>query len=114
LTELEVIKSQKHYHLEQQKALSSVIYKIRESLDLDSLFKATAKEVRQLLGADRVGMYQFIQKSGYNCGQFVSEDVVAPYPSAIGEPVEDHCFGEKYVTYYQHGKVLVTSDIYDC
>lgn len=59
----------------QQKALLAVVSKISESLDLESIFQATATEVRQLLNADRVGMYRFDHDSGYRCGEFVSEDV---------------------------------------
>ncbi|MGB3267119.1 MAG: GAF domain-containing protein, partial [Microcoleus sp.] len=40
-------------------ALMGVISKIRESLDLETIFKITATEVRQLLNADRVAVYRF-------------------------------------------------------
>lgn len=39
--------------IEQQKALAGVIARIRESLDLETIFKTTAIEVRSLLKADR-------------------------------------------------------------
>ena len=95
-----------------QKALLAVVTKIRESLDLESIFKSTATEVRHLLDADRVGMYRFDPDSGYEYGQFVSEDVVSPYRSALSTQIQDRCFGQNHATHYQHGRVWACSDIY--
>jgi GAF domain-containing protein/DNA-binding response OmpR family regulator len=96
----------------QQQALFAVITKIRASLDLDSIFKSTAIEVRQLLNADRVGMFCFDRDSQYNAGEFVSEDVVDPFPHALAEQIEDHCFGTNHALYYQHGRIWACPDIY--
>lgn len=53
---------------EQQQALFSVVTKIRESLDLDTIFQITTKEVCQLLQTDRVAVYRFNSDWG---GEFV-------------------------------------------
>ncbi len=95
-----------------QKALFAVITKIRESLDLDSIFKSTASEVRQLLNADRVGMYRFDENSNYICGEFVSEDVLSPYTSALAARISDKCFAETQSVYYAKGKIWACEDIY--
>ncbi|PSB57676.1 histidine kinase, partial [filamentous cyanobacterium CCP1] len=63
------------FQVEQQKTLFSVITRLREFLDLETIFRATAAEVRQLLAADRVGMFRFYPNSGWNDGEFVSEAV---------------------------------------
>ena len=104
--ELEAVQSS------QQKALFGVISKIRESLDLDSIFKSTAIEVRQLLKADRVGMYRFDANAEFTCGEFVSESVLPPFESALAAKINDHCFGENHATYYQQGKIWACADIY--
>jgi GAF domain-containing protein/DNA-binding NarL/FixJ family response regulator len=96
----------------QQKALLAVVTKIRESLDLDTIFKSTATEVRQLLAADRVGMYRFDQMTNYVNGSFVSEDVLPPYPSALTAQISDHCFGENHAKYCQKGRIWACADIY--
>ncbi|WRH67937.1 MAG: GAF domain-containing protein [Planktothrix sp. GU0601_MAG3] len=44
---------------EQQKILYQVIEKIRNSLDISTIFNTTAAEVRALLNADRVVVYRF-------------------------------------------------------
>ncbi|MGK7901465.1 MAG: GAF domain-containing protein [Hormoscilla sp.] len=96
--------------LAQQKALFAVITKIRESLDLDTIFKSTASEVRQLLEADRVGIYRFDPDSSWEEGEFVSEDVRPPYNSIMGLKIRDRCFAGEYGIYYQRGKCWVVDD----
>lgn len=97
--------------LAQQKALFAVITKIRESLDLDTIFQSTASEVRQLLEADRVGIYRFDPDSSWEEGKFVSEDVRPPYNSIMGMKIRDHCFAKEYSIYYQQGKCWVVDDL---
>jgi GAF domain-containing protein len=80
---------------QQQQALFGVVTKIRESLDVNAIFKATTTEVRRLLGADRVAVFRFAPECGYDCGAFVSEDVRGGFPEASCE-IQDYCFGEKY------------------
>ncbi|HAC65933.1 MAG TPA: histidine kinase [Cyanothece sp. UBA12306] len=98
--------------VEQEKALSQVIDKIRRTLDLETIFKTTATEVRQLLQADRVAVFQFDPNSQWTRGEFVSEDVVSEFNSVLQAKVEDHCFGENHARYYQQGKILGHDDIY--
>jgi light-regulated signal transduction histidine kinase (bacteriophytochrome) len=101
------------FHIEQHHTLFHVITRIRESLDLDTIFQATATEVRQLLAADRVGMFRFYPDSGWDDGEFVSEDVDPEYPSAIAQKIHDRCFGEQFAIHYQYGRMQVVADIYN-
>ncbi|WP_016951867.1 GAF domain-containing protein [Anabaena sp. PCC 7108] len=55
---------------EQQQAVFGVINKIRESLEIDTIFQTTTKEVCQLIKADRVSVYKFNADWG---GQFVGD-----------------------------------------
>ncbi|MBE9128006.1 MULTISPECIES: GAF domain-containing protein [unclassified Coleofasciculus] len=112
VAELEATAVPEPTQVAQQKALLTVVTKIRESLDLDSIFKSTAREVRQLLHADRVGMFRFDSDSGWGYGQIVSEDVVLPFNSAIAAKISDRCFGQKHATYYQQGRIWAANDIY--
>jgi light-regulated signal transduction histidine kinase (bacteriophytochrome) len=111
---LEAQINQANSRLEQQKALFSVVTSLREPLDLVTIFKTTATEVRQLLQADRVGMFRFYPDSGFDDGEFVSEDVDPTFSSAMSEKVHDHCFGEQFAVHYQQGRIQVVSDIYNC
>lgn len=104
---------QANFQVERQKALFHVITRLREPIDLDTIFRATAAEVRQLLGADRVGMFRFYPDSGWDDGEFVSEDVDPDFSSAIAQKVHDHCFGEQFAVHYEQGRVQNVADIYN-
>jgi two-component system, sensor histidine kinase and response regulator len=45
--------------VEREQAIATIVSKIRRSLDLQTIFQTTTKEVRSLLNADRVGIYRF-------------------------------------------------------
>jgi light-regulated signal transduction histidine kinase (bacteriophytochrome) len=95
-----------------QQALFGVISRIRESLDLETIFQTTATEVRQLLQADRVGMFRFYPETGWDDGEFVSEDVDPAFSSAIAQKIHDHCFGDQFAVHYQQGRVQAVADIH--
>ncbi|MEM9770548.1 MAG: GAF domain-containing protein, partial [Cyanobacteria bacterium P01_D01_bin.73] len=76
-----------------QSALLRVVTRIRQSQDLHRIFKTTTTEVRQLMDADRVGVFRFWPQRDWE-GEFVAESVGSPWKSALANPVQDHCFGE--------------------
>ncbi|MBF2063226.1 MAG: GAF domain-containing protein [Calothrix sp. C42_A2020_038] len=102
-----------NFQVEQQKTLFHVITRLREPIDLETIFQSTATEVRKLLQADRVGMFRFDPDSGWDDGEFVSEDVDPAFTSAIARKVHDHCFGEQFAIHYQYGRVQAVADIYN-
>jgi GAF domain-containing protein len=96
---------------EQQKALAGVIARIRESLDLETIFKTTATEVRQLLKVDRVGVFRFDPQTDWE-GEFIYEDVGESWDSVVAAKVYDHCFSDKFAHLYQQGRINAIADIY--
>ena len=96
----------------QQQALFGVITKIRESLDVKTIFTATTTEVRRLLDADRVAVFRFTPDSDYSNGEFVSEDVQLGLPEAINKKIHDHYFGKHYAEKYHQGRIQAIADIY--
>ncbi|MEH2241136.1 GAF domain-containing sensor histidine kinase [Nostoc sp.] len=96
---------------EQQKALSGVIARIRESLDIDVIFKITVTEVRQLLKNDRVGVFRFYPELAWE-GEFIYEDVATEWDSALAAKLRDHCFAEDFAKLYQQGRIQAIADIY--
>ncbi|MEH2243349.1 GAF domain-containing protein [Nostoc sp.] len=96
---------------EQQKALSGVIARIRESLDIDAIFKITVTEVRQLLKTDRVSVFRFYPELGWE-GEFIYEDVGAEWGSALAAKLRDHCFAAEFAGLYQQGRIKAMADIY--
>ncbi len=97
---------------EQERATGQIVAKIRQSLDLKTIFQTTSREIRQLLKADRVGVFCFASDSGFDDGEFVSEDVLPEYTPAMAVKIHDHCFGEKHSENYRQGRIWACADIY--
>jgi PAS domain S-box-containing protein len=129
LAQVQAQKEQLTRATEQERALGQVIDKIRQTLDLETIFQTTAIEVRRLLNADRVGMFRFdsamtpeeergkrlmVQEKvpPYSRGEFVSEDLIPSFASALAAKIEDHCFGDHHALYYQQGRIWAANDIY--
>jgi light-regulated signal transduction histidine kinase (bacteriophytochrome) len=104
--------TQAQFQLNRQKALFGVITRLRSPLDLEVIFQSTATEVRQLLAADRVGMFRFYSDAHWNDGEFVSEDVDPDFDSAMAQKIHDDCFGDRFAIDYQKGRVQAVTDIY--
>jgi GAF domain-containing protein len=98
---------------EQQKTLFTVVNKIRESLDLPTIFTSTVKEVRKLLNADRVGVFKFLPHTNCGEGEFVAEDLLPELKSVLGIIVKDHCFAQEQKENYLGGKFWYVNDIYE-
>jgi GAF domain-containing protein len=96
---------------EQQQILARAIARIRESLDLDEIFKTTATEVRQLLGCNRACVFRFYPERNWE-GEFVAEDVGEEWRSARAEKVYDHCFSDRFDHLYREGRINAIADIY--
>ncbi len=100
------------FQIEQRKALMQVITRLRGLSELETIFRETAIEVRQLLKVDRVGMFRFDPDSGWNDGEFVSEDVDPAFSSAMEQKVQDNCFGDQFAVHYEQGRIQAVADIY--
>jgi PAS domain S-box-containing protein len=71
---------------EREKAIAQVIQRMRQTLDLETIFSATTQELRQVLNCDRVIVYRF---NPYWSGEFVSESVGNDWISLIEEHNND-------------------------
>ncbi len=71
---------------ERDRAVAKTIDRIRKSLDINSIFRTTTQEVRRLLQADRVGVYQFNEDWS---GEFVAESVGSGWVSLVNEQSSD-------------------------
>ena len=74
---------------ERQRALATTVEKIRQTLDIDTIFKATTQEVRQLLEVERVAIYRFYNDGS---GEFVADSIVDGWvpltnPQPVNEPL---------------------------
>ncbi len=99
---------QKNQH---QTTLFNVVSKVRQSLDLNTIFTTTTIEVRHALQADRVCIFRFDPDSALTQGQFVAEDVVPLFRPILGRIIQDHCFADRYGAEYAQRKVHVVPDV---
>ncbi|MFB2836764.1 GAF domain-containing protein [Floridanema evergladense] len=97
---------------EQEKVLNNVLQRIRQSQNLDTLFRATCREVRQLLNTDRVSVFQFIPGKDFNEGKFIAEDLSPGTPSELGNIFADCRFGSDFAPLYRQGRIQAVSDVY--
>jgi len=96
---------------EQERILFEVVAKIRQSLDLDTIFSTTTTELRRILKADRVGIYRFDPSLNCNEGEFITEDVLPGFSSAMDVKVRDNLFSENYAQKYSQGQIQVLQDV---
>ncbi|WP_339376222.1 MHYT domain-containing protein [Calothrix sp. NIES-2098] len=65
---------------EREKALSMAIQRMRQTLDIESIFAATTSELRQVISCDRVVVYRFNPDwSGYFVAESVDEGWISLY-----------------------------------
>ncbi|MBV6624742.1 MAG: GAF domain-containing protein [Rivularia sp. (in: Bacteria)] len=96
---------------EQQRLLFNLVAKMRKSLDLNTIFQITTKELRRILNTHRVGVYRFDTDSEYNYGVFIAEDIAKGIDSALAVKIKDKCFAENYVNKYRYGRISVVTDV---
>ncbi|MEG4421475.1 ATP-binding protein [Microcoleus sp. LAD1_D5] len=66
-----------------EQAIARSIERIRQSLDIDTIFKTTTSELRQTLKCDRVGIYRFNPDWS---GEFVAESMAPGWISLMQQP----------------------------
>ncbi|BAY36183.1 two-component sensor histidine kinase [Nostoc sp. NIES-2111] len=104
--------TEREHQLDMKTALSMIIARIRQSLDIEAILQITVTEVRQLLQTDRVGVLRFYPELGWE-GEFIYEDVGSEWSSVLTAKLGDRCFGEEFAQPYQYGQITATADIYE-
>ncbi|MBE8970972.1 PAS domain S-box protein [Nostocales cyanobacterium LEGE 12452] len=95
---------------EQQKLVGAIALNIRQSLRLQDILATSVQEVRQLLDADRVLLYQFTPQIR---GNIVAESVLPQWTPIFGLEIEDTCFQENQREEYRRGKIWAATNIYE-
>jgi methyl-accepting chemotaxis protein PixJ len=113
LTEVQV-KSEKLAQIaEQEKSITKIVNRIRQSLDVEEIFKIATLEVRQLLKCDRVAVYRFKPDWG---GEFISESVGQNWVKLVGVDIktvwDDSYLQDTQGGRYAKGESFVVHDIY--
>lgn len=109
--ELERVQTEavRRQQLERERLIANLALKIRQTLNLKAILKATVTEVRQMLDCDRVVVYQFSPNLD---GTIVAESVIPSYLSILKVKIEDTCFKTGGWKKYVQGGKEATPDIY--
>lgn len=94
--------------LTRAKLLASITQNIRESLDFDEILSTAVTEVRQVLQADRVLIFQLTSEGS---GIVIKESVVPEYPVTLEMLFLDECFPEQCYEYYCQGRPRIVLDV---
>ncbi|MBE9065815.1 GAF domain-containing protein [Leptolyngbya cf. ectocarpi LEGE 11479] len=95
----------------QEQLITKITERLRQTTDLSKTLQITVRDIRHLLKADRVGLFQFDMATNYGMGEFVVEDVAAGVFSAKAAKVQDHCFAEDQAENYRKGRFWVVNDV---
>lgn len=112
ITELKQAEAELREQGQREKLLREITHRIRQSLDLTTIFATACAEIRTVLQCDRVGVFKFDLASHYTTGEFWAESTAGEFASILGIPVHDHCFGEQHAEQYRQGRYLVSTDIF--
>lgn len=109
LLEASRVMQELHQQMAQERLMTSMLERIRQSLTLDTILNTTVAEVQQFLRTDRVLIYRL---NGDGLGQMVVESVAPGCESVLGQSVTDPCFVGEYTQKYQQGRIHSCEDIY--
>ncbi len=98
---------------EEEKAVTKIVNRIRQCLDVEEIFKTATQEVRQLLRCDRVAVYRFNPDWG---GEFIAESVGHNWVKLVGVDIktvwDDSHLQETQGGRYAKGESFVANNIY--
>jgi light-regulated signal transduction histidine kinase (bacteriophytochrome) len=81
-----LLTEQLKHQQEQQHLVGAIALNIRKSLKLQNILATSVKEVRQLLNADRVIVYQITQEMS---NSVVAESLLPGWTPSLGLEIED-------------------------
>jgi|GEM_PF-683518 len=99
-----------------QNLIMEIAKKIRLSLNINDILNTTVAEIRVFLDTDRVVLYKFNEDWS---GRIVVESYTNNCNSILNELIDDTCFKDNYVKYYQQGRIraienVQTAKIHQC
>ena len=97
--------------VDREQLVTKITERLRSPDELSKTLRATVQDIRQLLKADRVGLFQFDESKNYSVGEFVIEDVSAGTRAMVGAQMQDHCFAKEQAENYRQGRQWVVNDV---
>ncbi|WP_204154649.1 CBS domain-containing protein [Leptolyngbya sp. CCY15150] len=93
---------------ERDRLMAGLSSQILASLDVQVILDTTVRQVRRILGCDRVNIWRFEAEWA---NVVVAESTTSDL-SLIGEHINDTCFRETQAEIYRQGRIRVVPDIY--
>ena len=112
ISDRKVAEAQLQQNLARERTLAQLSERMRQALDLETIFRTTTEEVRTILNCERVALYQFNLDWS---GEFVFESVAQGWLPLVGaEPsvIEDTYLQETAGGRYSNHQSFAVSDIY--
>lgn len=94
---------------EREKLLATIADQIRSSLDIHHVLNNAVREVRSILGCDRVIIYQLHADFS---GVVVAESITGTGRSVLHDEVHDPCVSPEWVEPYRQGRTRIVNDVY--
>src|SRR6476661_1747046 len=95
--------------VKRERLVNAIQERIRSSLNLEEVMTMAVEEVRQFLSTDRTVIYRFNPDwSGF----IAVESVAADTMPILGIDINDSCFREGYISFYQQGHLRAIDNIY--
>jgi PAS domain S-box-containing protein len=94
--------------VDRETLLAEISTQIRSSLSLQAILDTTVEKVRQVLGCDRVNIWQL--KADWQ--SIVVAESTHSSLSLLGERIDDTCFKQAQAEIYRQGHIRIISDIY--
>ncbi|MEH2283073.1 MAG: PAS domain S-box protein [Nostoc sp.] len=95
---------------DREQLMRTVAQRIRQSLNLQDILNATVQEVRDLLGVNRVVVYQFDSEM---IGTIMAESVEPGWTVSLGVEIHDTCFETGTGVEYYQGRKRAIANIYE-
>ncbi|MGB3268202.1 MAG: PAS domain S-box protein, partial [Microcoleus sp.] len=94
---------------EQERLVSAIAQRVRQSLNLTQTLSTAVEEVRQLLETDRTVIYRFDSEK---TAIVVVESVGDNWMPLLDRKLEEASLEESYVSVYRAGKIQAVEDVY--
>lgn len=110
ISELKKAEAEVFRQAQREKALREINQRIRQSLELPTIFQAVVREIKQLLKAERVSIFYFYPESNLSDGVFVAEDIQECLINVFDESIHTDC-GKDFAVNYQSSQPVAITDI---
>ncbi|MCG9884365.1 MAG: GAF domain-containing protein [Cyanobacteria bacterium] len=112
LRQLETQKRQLEKASQQERAITTIVNQIRQTLDLTTIFETTTRELRKLMRVDRAAIFRYHPDWS---GEFLAESVGPAWQKLVGTDtgfVQDSYIQKNSGGDQRQGKTAIVNDIY--